>query len=368
LPPDLEFRALVRIFDKLNRLGEPLQVFDLLVALLLPDGFRLRERADEANKVFADISDKFRVNPIEITKLIALNEHLRQKSAKAAGEIDVVRVHGIREDDVLDLVDYDASLISTRWDDAVLHYAEALGFVRDHCGAIATNLVPQDALLLALASGLAVPDQRDGFRKDLRRWVWASYFIQAYAQGANTRAVSDAEELISWATDARRVPTALEQLGVRPEIVTERLRDSRKGNKVFERGLMALIVSDGANDWLRPKPGEQQELRLHAGAIDFHHVFPDAYLTARGRPTEVMANFTPLKASSNRSLGKDAPSTLFTNARFDSDALIKHRIDSDALSEDRADDYLAGRIPKLAGMIATAVDIPAVAKPKLSVG
>lgn len=361
LPPDLEFRALVRIFDKLNRLGEPLQVFDLLVALLLPDGFQLRERADEANKVFAEISEKFKVDPIELTKFVALDEHLRQKAAKAAGDLDEMKVHGIREDDVLDLVDYDASLITTNWDDAVLHYAMALSFVRENCGAVTSNLLPQDALLLALGTALAVPEPRDGFKEDLRRWIWASYFTQAYAQGANTRAVSDAEELLRWSSDAEKVPSAIRQLQVRPELVGERLRDSRKGNKTFERGLMALIVADGANDWLRPRAGEQQELKLHAGAVDFHHVFPDAYLISRGKPSEMMANFTPLKASSNRSLGKDAPSTVFTNDRFDPDALVKHRIDGGDLRADRVDEFIAKRIPHLASMIATTVAVPEIA-------
>jgi hypothetical protein len=361
LPADLEFRSLVRIFDKLNRLGEALETFDLLVALLLPDGFKLRERADEANTVFAGISEKFKVNPIELTKLVALEEHLKQKTAKAANDVNEIKVHGIREDDVLDLVDYDASLITTKWDDAVLHYADALAFVREHCGAVTPNLLPQDALLLALATALAAPNARDGFHNDLRRWIWASYFTQAYAQGANTRAVTDAEELLKWCEDDEKLPSAISQLQTRPDLVGERLRDSRRGNKTFERGLMALIVSDGANDWLRPRVGEQQELRLHAGAIDFHHVFPDGYLTARGKPTEMMVNFTPLKASSNRSLGKDAPSTVVTDGRFDADALVVHRIDADALRADRVEDYLSKRIPQLAGMIASAVAIPEVA-------
>jgi hypothetical protein len=55
---------------------------------------------------------------------------------------------------------------------------------------------------------------------------------------------------------------------------------------------------------------------LHEGAIDFHHVFPDKYLTDRGKPSEMIVNFTPLKASTNRSLGRDAPSTVFKNLPF----------------------------------------------------
>jgi len=209
LPAELEFASLVRIFDKLNRLGEPLETFDLLVALLLPDGFQLRERAEEATKVFASVSDKFKIQPIEVTKLIALHEHLRQTAEKAAGTIETVQVGGIREDDVLDLVEYDASLVTAQWDDAVSEIAQSLEFLRAECGAVTGNLLPSAAMLLSLSLGLAYEEPRPDFRTDLKRWVWASYFTQAYAQGANTRATADAKELIEWSKNAEKKPTAI---------------------------------------------------------------------------------------------------------------------------------------------------------------
>lgn len=68
LPASLDFRALVRIFDKLNRLGEPLDNFDLLVALMLPEGFKLRAQAEKAAERFAEIGNTSKVKGIEIPK------------------------------------------------------------------------------------------------------------------------------------------------------------------------------------------------------------------------------------------------------------------------------------------------------------
>jgi hypothetical protein len=363
LPADLELRSLVRIFDKLNRLGEELKTFDLLVALMLPEGFKLRQRAEEAQKTFAGIGNGngFSVNGIEMTKLIALEEHLRQVAVRATDESADVVVGGIREDDVLDLVDYNAALISEDWDDAVERYANALRFLQMRCGAVTPNLLPQGAMTLALSVGLSASDPRSAFEDDLEKWVWCTYFTQAYAQGVNTRAVSDANELLTWARDADKKPTAVRVLETQPELVGERLRDSRKGNAVFVRGIAALLIADGAKDWLKPKKeGEPQELALHDGAIDFHHVFPDKYLTDRGKPSEMVVNFTPLKASTNRSLGRDAPSTVFGNDRFDPDALVKHRIDRSSLQGDKVDDYVELRIAALRSLIATETDITAI--------
>jgi hypothetical protein len=99
---------------------------------------------------------------------------------------------------------------------------------------------------------------------------------------------------------------------------------------------------------------------LHEGAIDFHHVFPDKYLTDRGKPSEMIVNFTPLKASTNRSLGRDAPSTVFKNLPFDPDALVKHRIDRSALEADRVDDYVESRVDALQSLSASATGISAI--------
>lgn len=178
LPANLEFRALVRIFDKLNRLGEPLDNFDLLVALMLPEGFKLRARAEKAAERFAKIGNTSSVKGIEIPKLIALNETVRQRRK---GED--LTVAGIREDDVLDLVDADPHRLSKDWDGAVRSYAKALEFLRDECGGTHNNLLPQNAMVLALGVALSQLRARKGFRTDLRRWVWASYFTQTYAQG-----------------------------------------------------------------------------------------------------------------------------------------------------------------------------------------
>jgi hypothetical protein len=361
LPAKLEFRSLVRIFDKLNRLGEPLDTFDLLVALMLPEGFQLRERADEAARQFADIGNTSTVKAIEITKLIALEEHIRQVDEGRKG--DDLSVKGIREDDVLDLVDDDASVISREWDAAVTRYSNALRFLLTHAGGTHSNLLPQDAMIIAVAIALATDDPRDGFEADLVRWVWASYFTQAYAQGVNTRAVSDALELRVWAKDGDKKPTAIGRLETQPALVAERLRDSRAGNRLFVRGVMALIVEEGANDWLRPaKDGDQQQLASHPGAIDFHHVFPDKYLVERGLPSEAIVNFTPLKAGTNRSIGRDKPSTIYGHSRFDEDALVKHRIDGGALKADNLEEYAEKRVAALKSLIASKTGVPAIAE------
>jgi hypothetical protein len=104
-------------------------------------------------------------------------------------------------------------------------------FLHERCGGVSRNLLPQGAMVLSLAVGFGAPSPRTGFCDDVERWVWCSYFTQAYAQGVNTRAVTDAEELLTWAVDADKKPTAVRILETQPELIAERLRDSRKETK-----------------------------------------------------------------------------------------------------------------------------------------
>jgi hypothetical protein len=185
--------------------------------------------------------------------------------------------------------------------------------------------------------------------------------LQTYAQGVNTRAVADSQELVAWAKDADKKPTAIKRLETQPEIIEERLRDSRAGNRVFLKGLMALLVADDAKDWLKPKTGgEAQVLARHEGAIEFHHVFPDKFLTERGRPSEMIVNFTPLKASTNRSIGRDKPSTVLGNNRFDKDALVKHRIEPTVIKNDEIEKFVDKRVVALRDLIAAETGISTI--------
>ncbi len=103
-------------------------------------------------------------------------------------------------------------------------------------------------------------------------------------------------------------------------------------------------------------------LAQHEGAIDFHHIFPDKFLTERGKPSEMIVNFTPLKASTNRSIGRDKPSTVLGNNRFDKDALIKHRVERTVIKQDDVEKFIDKRVQSLLDLIAAETSISKISK------
>ncbi|MBS0661260.1 MAG: DUF262 domain-containing protein [Verrucomicrobia bacterium] len=97
LPRAVPLQALAKIFETINKTGVRLDAFDLMVAKLYPHEFKLRDRWSEAEREQPTLK-AFDISGIEILKLIALREHLREKEPHEHNT-----VKGVRESDVLAL-------------------------------------------------------------------------------------------------------------------------------------------------------------------------------------------------------------------------------------------------------------------------
>ena len=162
-----------------------------MVAKLYPHDFKLRDKSLQALKRHKAAATYFtedgeEILGMEVLKLVALREHLRQRRAGRR-----LTVRGVRESDVLDL---DPAVVKREWARAVRDYVAALVFVRDRCGAVRPGVLPSRTMLLPIANALS-SGRRSGWREDLERFFWVSCFEQTYGQGANTQAVADAGRL-----------------------------------------------------------------------------------------------------------------------------------------------------------------------------
>jgi hypothetical protein len=295
LERSIGFDALAKIFETINRTGIRLATFDLMVARMYPRAFDLRgewEAAEDANPLFA----KFEVDGMDILRLIALREFLRGSSR---------RVKGIRQGDVLQL---DAEVVKSDWPWAVKAYAAALDLVRDRCGVVNAVLLPSSTMLLPIAVVLLgpavgdleeVPDEPSEDRADLaERFFWAAGIAQAYAQGANTRAVRDAREL-----QVALAEEALPEVIQRVEVDASALQDDRRRNESLLRTATALLVRDGACDWLTGA-----RLEDVPDALEFVQIFPRDWLRARGSAADGLVNWSLQQKETAKLFGGLPPS------------------------------------------------------------
>lgn len=350
LESDASLPAIAKIFETLNRRGMRLATFDLMVARLYPHGFQLRSKWEDALAAHPDFEDLGIEEGVDVLKVIALREHMLQREAGIKRT-----VKGIRESDVLSLP---AATVIAQWDVAVQSMIAALRFVREECGVIRSGLMPSAAMLYPLADALA-PDrpQREGLRDDLGRWFWATAFSQTYAQGANTRAVSDAQALRAWQVDPSALPDVLTFFHFEEDV----LREGRARNEMILRGILCRSVVANARDWC-----EDKRFIDLPDPLQVHHVFPNEFLTKHYKvEKDPISNFALLTEATNKKLRNTLPKDVLARPDVYRDAIESHRIEIGTIEEISGEDseesirrFLESRVESLGEMIRTTGGAP----------
>jgi hypothetical protein len=218
---DIQLEALTRIFETLNRTGVRLDAFDLMVAVLYPQGFHLRDAWDEALARYPRMSD-LGAEGLEILKLIALWQ--REVDRRPTSR----RVSGIRQRDILNIP---ALFVREQWEEATACYAEALELLWSRFGVRDAGSVPSYAMVLTIAYEL----RRGTPAEDIGRWYWQAIVDQRYAQGANTQVLTDIDRRDDAPLDLR--------FGLQ-----ESLQEPMRRNRILRMGLRGLAVVAGFQD------------------------------------------------------------------------------------------------------------------------
>jgi hypothetical protein len=324
LSHDVPLAAIAKIFETLNRTGTRLATFDLMIARLYPYDFKLRDEWELARSEVSEFA-QFGLDAddgVEILKLIALDEHLKQRASGVK-----LTVKGIRESDVLAL---SPGAVIQGWKSAVSGFAAALRFVRERCGVIRPGLLPASTMLHPLAHLLSRDDLREHFERDLETWFWAAAFRQAYSQGANTQGVSDARALRGWNEDPEAVPEVIRTFRVDGEVLFE----SRRRNEMLVRTILSRTVVLNARDWIENK----RFLEL-GEPLEFHHVVPDDFLKkySRAEPDPVV-NYSLLTEASNKSLRNEHPRQVLRRPDVFTSAVQSNQISTSDLENPEADE------------------------------
>lgn len=223
LPWDVDIAALAKILETVNRSGIKLNAFDLMVAILFPQGFNLREEWAAAQSEF-DSLVRFDVDGVQMLRLIALWQRAKETETK-----QILRVRGIRQSDVLRVP---GDFVSAHWRRAACAFDRAIDFGAHRLGIVHPKLVPSDSMLLTMAALLEKPEG-----DSVESWFWRSCLTQAHSQGANTQVVADFDKVEHGATSS-------ELLDDNPSL----LRQPLARNAIVARGLCCALVQSGALD------------------------------------------------------------------------------------------------------------------------
>lgn len=231
LEHEIELEALARIFETINRTGVKLNAFDLMVAVLYPHKFKLRDRWEDA-LLENPILRHFDVDGIELLKLIAIWVRRKQQNEGVR-----ITVRGVRQGDVLAM---HPGEVKRNWDRALTSYVDAIYFLKGSLGVVHPSLAPPQAMILALAAFMDPNLETTVSEGEVIKWYWENIRSQSYSQGANTRVVADVDRV--------NRPSSFFEDSFGLEESLSSLVDPVRRNRILINGLGSSLVLRGARD------------------------------------------------------------------------------------------------------------------------
>ena len=270
--------AVCLVFERVNRGGVALTVFELLTATFAADNFQLRDdwnaRERRLKTGYPVLRNLQSTDYLQAISLLVTQE--RRLGALAHGaSVDKAPGISCKHKDILklDVADWQD------WADRVEQ-----GFVRTakflHGQKIfkardlpyRTQLVP----LAAIFARLGNAGETEGAWRKIARWYWCGVLGELYGGAIESR----------FARDLPEVGAMVQGESVEPVTIAEssfqagRLLTLRTRNSSAYKGLYALLMRDGGRDFRTGVPIEASTFLDER--IDIHHIFPERWCKSAG--------------------------------------------------------------------------------------
>lgn len=370
LPNNIEKEAVCQVFENVNTGGVTLTVFELVTASFAADGFQLRKDWEDIWNILKKESVlKFKSSQPAFTGVDFLTAItlLTNYFKCSKGERKSV---SCKKRDVLSLELSDYQKNRQRMIEGI---EESVKFLKEQRIFTSVDL-PYTSQLIPLSVLFAINKNLwfDVNNKEkLSKWYWCGVFGELYGGANETRYVNDVVEMINWVKGSNELPDTI----VRSNFQYTRLQRLYTRNSAAYKGVMALILKNGATDFI--SGGSMDFASYEDEAVDIHHIFPVNWCTKKENniPQELwnsVINKTPLYARSNRFIQGDAPSKyserVIRKLNIDVDTyngfVASHAIDIESFLHDDFETFYKRRSIALCDLIEQATGKKVDGKPK----
>jgi hypothetical protein len=304
--------AVATVFEKVNTGGLSLNVFELMTATFAGDKEYFDEHGTDfrLNDNWKEIQESFKPYPVlsnlENTDFLQCLTLLVTRERNIASKDTRPPAVSAKREDILKLTldDYLA------WVEPLqAAFIWASTFLADR-HIFATRFMPYAKQLVPLAAlRVVMGDSADlaGPRDKITRWFWCGILGELYGGAIETRFVRDLEQVPGWARNKEGAIT--------PNTITDatfvesRLHSLRTRNSAAYKGIYALLLGNGATDWMEGKA--LNKVQYTELKVDIHHIFPQKWCNENSiddERRESIVNKTGISAKTNRTIGGVAPS------------------------------------------------------------
>jgi len=299
---------IINIFERINRTGIRLSLFDLVVARLHPKEINLRKLWSDfsgKNKTLAEI-----IKPEFILKVIAL---WHDKEPKKSALLDIA--------DELDDQEF-----QKQWEEACHWLLEAYKRLtsQEGYGAISPKWIPYTTLLVPLAVLLKKISEK-GHKQEMYRkidsWYWGSVFGRRYDQAVESTTHRDVREISEW-LEGGPCPQWIEKFQADQ---VDLLGATEQRSSIY-RGAICLVVKMGAKDFVSGQSPTLSECQDD-------HIFPKGIFTDEKHINSVL-NRTLIWKRSNQSKSNKKPSEYLNKQWGENQHELRKILDSHLISEE----------------------------------
>ena len=305
---------IVAIFERINRTGVNLSLFDLIHARLYQKSVRLRDLWEEFQKVAAPLA----------------------RDLKPESILRVMCLLGGRDPRKRNLLGLPARLTGGEfvrdWEVACHGMQVASQRARDTYGAMSTRYLPYSTILPPLAVLLTGMEKegcaQDAYRK-LDTWYWAAVFSQRYDHSSDSKSQVDVEQVREWIKGS----TAPEWI-VRVSVASIDLTVEEQQSAIF-RGLLCLALRSGCRDFWNGQVVTDNLDITQPEASQIDHVFPKS-THAKGNRVETVANRVTISGATNKKKSAQKPSQFMAEClagHGDSENALLLTLDSHLITE-----------------------------------
>jgi hypothetical protein len=318
------YEEVTEIFVRVNSLGAKLRSSDLALA-------QITAKWNGSLELFRDYQDLVEQRGFRLD----LGVILRVLVALVTSQSKFQSVNSIKIDD-----------LKSGWVRAQKAFDFALNFAKQNLDIDSDKVLSSPALLITTAYWA---DKANYVIDDVESGAFKQWFLVANAKGRYSRGSS--ETLLDQDLAALRDGGHAEQLMSRLRQQVGRLDFSvddligRKSNSSAFKTMFLAFRHDNARDW---KTNLKISAKHHgkSDVIEFHHVFPKAYLRENGISDNVrvddIANLAFIGSETNKKITNRAPSVY--KGDFSADELAKQLVNLDEIDEfDRFEEFLQQR-------------------------